>query len=119
MLGFLTGCDCLIHGGVDEPVCFKSSGWIDATDVAKRFEKKPVEWLRLPATERYIAALARGMPSHGKVGLSHLGLDVRKSDFKLVETRQYLAALVEALNTRDSGDLIHTQVGGNSMGNGL
>lgn len=107
MLGVLTGCDCLIHGGVDELVRFKG------------FEKKPVEWLRLPATERYTAALARVMPSHGKVGLSNLGLDVRKSDFKLVENRQYLAALVEALNTRDSGDLIHTQLGRNSMGSGL
>lgn len=59
-----------------EPVRFNSSGWINATDVAKRFEKKPVEWLRLPATERYIAALAKAMHLGGKVGLSHFGLVV-------------------------------------------
>ncbi|MDO7903398.1 KilA-N domain-containing protein [Pseudomonas sp. K1(2024)] len=51
-----------------EPVRFNSDGWIDATDVAKRFGKKPAEWLRLPDTLKYIDALAR----HLNVGESHL-----------------------------------------------
>lgn len=57
-----------------QPVRFNSDGWINATDVARRFGKKPVKWLELPSTKSYMAALSR-----------HLGFDVRKSDFKLVE----------------------------------
>lgn len=59
-----------------QPVRFNSEGWINATDVAKRFSKKPAKWLELPSTKNYMAALAR-----------HLGhiVDVQKSDFKLVE----------------------------------
>lgn len=51
-----------------QPVRFNSEGWINATDVAKRFGKKPAEWLRLPDTARYMDALAR----HLNVGESHL-----------------------------------------------
>lgn len=58
-----------------QSVRFNSDGWINATDVAKRFSKKPVKWLELPSTKSYMAALER-----------HLGLEVRKSDFKLVQT---------------------------------
>jgi hypothetical protein len=49
-------------------VRFNSDGWINATDVAKRFGKKPAEWLRLPDTAKYMDALAR----HLNVGESHL-----------------------------------------------
>lgn len=58
-----------------QPVRFNSDGWINATDVAKRYGKKPAKWLELPSTKNYLAALRR-----------HLGFDVRKSDIKLVET---------------------------------
>ncbi len=51
-----------------QAVRFNSDGWINATDVAKRFGKKPVEWLRLPDTVKYTDALAR----HLNVGESHL-----------------------------------------------
>lgn len=51
-----------------QPVRFNSEGWINATDVAKRFGKKPAEWLRLPDTVKYMDALAR----HLNVGESHL-----------------------------------------------
>lgn len=50
------------------PVSFSVEGWINATEIAKRFGKKPVEWLRLPETASYLGALAR----HLKVGESHL-----------------------------------------------
>lgn len=56
-------------------VRFNSDGWINATDVAKRFGKKPAKWLELPSTKSYMAALER-----------HLIYEVRKSDFKLIET---------------------------------
>lgn len=57
-----------------QPVRFNSDGWINATDVANRFGKKPVEWLRLPASTRYMAALARALGLEAKVGFSHFGL---------------------------------------------
>lgn len=51
-----------------QAVRFSGEGWINATDVAKRFGKKPAEWLRLPDTAKYMDALAR----HLNVGESHL-----------------------------------------------
>lgn len=41
-----------------EPVRFNSEGWINATDVAKRFGKRPVDWLKQAETKEYINALA-------------------------------------------------------------
>lgn len=60
-----------------QPVRFNTDGWINATEAAKRFSKKPSHWLELPSTKSYMAALAR-----------HLGgsFDAGKSDIKLVET---------------------------------
>ncbi|MGE8436821.1 MAG: KilA-N domain-containing protein [Pseudomonas palmensis] len=51
-----------------QAVRFNSEGWINATDVAKRYGKKPAEWLRLPESVKYMDALAR----HLNVGESHL-----------------------------------------------
>lgn len=42
-----------------QPVRFNSEGWINATDVAKRFGKEPHEWLRLPETKGYLEAMAK------------------------------------------------------------
>jgi hypothetical protein len=39
-------------------VSFTGDGWFNATAVAARFDKRPVDWLRLPETKRYIEALA-------------------------------------------------------------
>lgn len=60
-----------------KPVSFNSEGWINATEIAKRFGKRPSHWLELPGTKSYMAALARHLV--GK-------FDAGKSDFKLVET---------------------------------
>lgn len=57
-----------------QKVQFSLDGWINATDVAKRFGKKPAEWLRLPASARYMAALAKALGLDSKVGSSHFGL---------------------------------------------
>lgn len=46
---------------------FTADAWFNATVVAKRFDKRPAEWLRLPETKRYIAALCR----RSEVGKSH------------------------------------------------
>lgn len=61
-----------------QSVRFNTDCWINATDIAKRFGKRPAKWLELPRTQNYIAALARAM---GRT-------DVRKSDFGLVITRR-------------------------------
>lgn len=55
-------------------VRFNSDGWINATDVAKRFGKRPVDWLRLPASISYLKALARALGLATEVGKSHFGL---------------------------------------------
>lgn len=39
-------------------VAFSGDGWFDATAAAARFGKRPVDWLRLPETKRYVEALA-------------------------------------------------------------
>lgn len=52
----------------DRPVQFNTDGWINATEVAKRFGKEPYEWLRLPETIEYMDALAE------QLGLSDPGL---------------------------------------------
>lgn len=41
-----------------QPVRFNSDGWINATDVAKRFGKRPVDWLKQDETKNYLVALA-------------------------------------------------------------
>lgn len=46
---------------------FDEQGWFNATEAAKRFDKRPIDWLRLPETEKYISAMCR----KSKVRLSH------------------------------------------------
>jgi hypothetical protein len=40
-------------------VRFNGGGWINATDVSRRFGKKPIKWLELPSTKSYMASLER------------------------------------------------------------
>lgn len=47
---------------------FDGQGWFNATEAAKRFGKRPIDWLRLPETDRYILAMCKKS-------------DVRKSHF--------------------------------------
>lgn len=42
-------------------VRFNSDGWINATDVAKRFGKRPVDWLKQDETKQYISVLAEAL----------------------------------------------------------
>ncbi|APO81656.1 KilA-N domain-containing protein [Pseudomonas putida] len=60
-----------------QAVRFKGDGWINATDVAKRFGKRPAHWLELPSTKSYMNALRKHLGA---------GFDVGKSDLKLVES---------------------------------
>lgn len=40
-------------------VSFDENGWFNATAAASKYGKRPVDWLRMPETKRYVAALAR------------------------------------------------------------
>lgn len=42
-------------------VRFNSEGWINATDVAKRFGKRPVDWLKQDETKQYMSVLAEAL----------------------------------------------------------
>ena len=44
-----------------QPVRFNSDGWINATDVAKRFGKRPVDWLKQEETKEYLGALSEAL----------------------------------------------------------
>ncbi|MGK5049482.1 KilA-N domain-containing protein [Janthinobacterium sp. GB4P2] len=61
---------------------FQDNGWFNATAAAKRYGKRPNDWLALPETERYILARCE----HLKVGKSHFvktsrGGNTRESGF--------------------------------------
>lgn len=52
--------------------------WFNATEIAAMFGKRPIDWLRLPETEKYIEALIRREASkQAEVRKSRIG----KSDF--------------------------------------
>lgn len=44
-----------------QAVRFSSEGWINATDVAKRFGKRPGDWLKQEETKQYMGALAEAL----------------------------------------------------------
>jgi hypothetical protein len=43
------------------PVSFSVEGWINATEIAKRFGKRPVDWLKQDETRQYLAALGEAL----------------------------------------------------------
>jgi hypothetical protein len=47
-----------------EGYSFREDGWFNATEAAKRYGKEPAQWLRLPETAAYMAALER---RYGKI----------------------------------------------------
>lgn len=55
------------------PYTFRDDGWFNATEAAKKYGTKPAWWLRLPETQRYLAALCRV----SKVQKSHFVRTVR------------------------------------------
>lgn len=54
-------------------VSFTEDGWFNATQAAAKFGKVPAEWLRLPSTIEYVAALKRHNESMGKTHKSKSG----------------------------------------------
>ena len=55
------------------PVLFSTDGWINATDIAKRYGKRPVDWLKQEETQSYLEALADFL-GQSKVTSNHFGL---------------------------------------------
>lgn len=45
------------------PITYQDDGWFNATEAAAKFGKEPHDWLRLPDTDNYIAALCRQLTS--------------------------------------------------------
>lgn len=43
-------------------ITFNDDGWFNATEAAKAFDKETAQWLRLPGTAEYMAALAESIP---------------------------------------------------------
>ncbi|WP_275289327.1 KilA-N domain-containing protein [Halomonas elongata] len=52
-----------------QSVRFNSLGWINATEAARRFGKRPNDWLALPETQEYLAAMARHLNTRGSGNL--------------------------------------------------
>lgn len=44
-----------------QPVSFNTQGWINATEIAKRFDKRPGDWLKQDETREYVAILAESL----------------------------------------------------------
>lgn len=51
----------------DSQLDFNADGWFNATIAAAKYSKRPIDWLRLPETGRYLEALCR----KSDVGKSH------------------------------------------------
>lgn len=54
-------------------ITYQDDGWFNATQAAAKWGKAPAEWLRLPNTVEYLAALKRHNPSMGKSHRSKAG----------------------------------------------
>jgi len=61
---------------------FDGRGWVNATGAAASYSKRPVDWLRLPGTKRYIDALCR----RNEVGFSHFVQTHRGGDLSIQGT---------------------------------
>ena len=73
------------------PIHANREAWFNATQIAALFGRRPIDWLRLPETERYIQALCKR--EAGKQGKS----EVRKSHF---------------VKTKKGGDLSQPEIQG-------
>lgn len=50
------------------PITYQGDGWFNATEAARPFGKRPIDWINLQSTDDYIAALCRHLRSE-KVSL--------------------------------------------------
>ena len=50
--------DIVIVENFDEnPISFNMKGWFNATEAGKKFDKRPIDFIRLPSTEEYVIEL--------------------------------------------------------------
>lgn len=70
------------------PISFDTDGWINATEAAAKFGKKPAKWLELPSTQSYIEVLSKALGFQSKVRKSDIGIESKAglSLFGLVRT---------------------------------
>lgn len=61
----------------NDQISFDRNGWINATEAAAKFGKKPSKWLELTSAKSYMHVLAANLAKQS---------DVRFSDIKLVKT---------------------------------
>lgn len=74
------------HG--DAALHFTQDGWFNATEAAAKFGKRPVDWLKLESTKRYIAAVERSFNSGRVPGLGTSTANCEKSSqLELIVTR--------------------------------
>jgi hypothetical protein len=57
-----------------QAVAFNAEGWINATEAAARFGKRPTDWLALDGTRDYMDAMASALGQESKVSQNHFGL---------------------------------------------
>ncbi len=57
-----------------QAVAFNAEGWINTTDAAARFGKRPADWLALEGTRDYMEAMASALGLESKVSQNHFGL---------------------------------------------
>lgn len=54
-------------------IAYQDDGWFNATQAAAKWGKVPAEWLRLPSTVEYLAALKRHQSDMGKTHITKKG----------------------------------------------
>lgn len=90
-------------------ISFDERGWFNATVAAKRFGKRPVDWLHLPDTAKYLVALAE---RNGKSGILEQFKEISGLDFSRAASQAKLLRL--AKSTR----LVATKSGSPLVGGG-
>ena len=63
----------------DVTVSFTEEAWFNATSVAERFGKRPIDWLKLESTKEYISALQEAFPEVRKFHFARKGGNTRLS----------------------------------------
>jgi hypothetical protein len=97
-----------------QPVHFSTEGWINATEIAKRFGREPTAWLRQRETVEYMCALAEAI---GKSGSLTELLKIKELDGRKAASRaKFLrlakqTGLVEAKAGVGGGVWLHPKMG--------
>lgn len=94
------------------PVQFNADGWLHATEIARRFNRRPVDWLHLPETVGYLVALAKAIGALHKCGIFEQLKQIKELDTSKASTQAKILRLA-----KDTG-LIITRAGSPETGGG-